>query len=96
MELLTGPRIMAGHGSGPIRCCHLAERLGVDLYKRTVFYGWLESEGLFLAPINPFWHLDPLAGCVDIEAIRQRLKKAIAKGERLPFSLLHIPELNHA
>lgn len=88
---------MAGEGDNtpPVRCCHVGDRIGVLLTQRTTFYSWLESEGLLVAPYSPFWHESPWAGCVALSQLRQRLQQAINTGERLPFTCIHIPELNH-
>lgn len=93
--LVTGPKLIAGMGEGPCRCCHVARIVGVPLEQKPNFYRWLEAEQLLLAPISPHWGENPLAGCVDLGAIRQRLRRAIKRQEVLPFYSIHIQELNH-
>jgi hypothetical protein len=93
--LLTGPKLLAGAGAGPCRCCHAARIIGVPLQQKPLFYAWLEAEGLLLAPISVFWHESPLAGCVELDNLRKRLQAAIYTGERLTFDCIHLPQLRH-
>lgn len=81
-QLLTGARLLAGDGSGPVRCCHLARILGVRWDRRSEFYAWLDREALWCGPRSPFWGEHPTAYCVRIEDLREALRRAAA----VPFS----------
>lgn len=94
--LLTGPKLIEGMGDGPCRGHNAARIIGVPLEEKPAFYQWIGDNDLWIEPPWPFLHERPLAGCIDLGALRQRLREAIATAEPLPFQSIHIPELSHA
>ena len=92
-QLLTGARLMAGHGEGLIRVPGICRLLGVPLADRGLLLAWVERLDLWVAPPFDGPLVDrPTAGCVDLARLRKALKKALASAEGLPFgnTLVHI------
>ncbi len=84
-QLLTGPRLLAGHGSGLIRVPALARVLGVPLEDRLLLLAWIEATGLWVqAPTSGPLQDAPQAGCIDLAQLRAALQQALA-GPGLPF-----------
>ena len=95
-QLLTGPKLIQGMGEGPCRGHNCARIIGVPLEQKPAFYDWIAANDLWIEPPYPFLHERPLAGCIDLGSLRQRLREAIRTRERLPFHSIHVQELNHA
>ncbi len=84
--LLTGARLMAGHGEGLVRVPAIARLLGVPLADRGLLLAWIEEQGLWVDP--PFdgpLVERPQAGCIDLARLRKALRKALAAPAGLPF-----------
>ena len=84
-QLLTGPRLLEGHGSGRIRLPAVCRLLGVPIHHRLHLLAWVEQQNLWAAPPTDGPLQDaPLAGCIDLATLRAALQQALA-GEGLPF-----------
>ena len=84
-KLLTGPRLMAGHGEGLVRLTGVGRLLGVPLADRALLLAWIERLDL--------WHQHPTkgplvdapeAGTINLATLRQALRQALKAGP-LPF-----------
>ena len=92
-NLLTGPRLMAGHGEGLVRVPSIARLLGVPLVDRGLLLAWVEACNLWVEHPTDGPLVDhPRAGCIDLATLRQALKKALKAGP-LPFRAEYIQEL---
>ena len=91
-RLLTPRRFMAGEGHGLTRTPRIGTILGVPWDQRSKLIQWLSDQGLYVEPptLGP-WTEKPLAGCVDWDALRQAIKKALKAGA-LPFRADHLQE----
>lgn len=89
-RLLTPRRFWAGEGHGLTRTPRIATILGVPLDQRSKLVQWLSNQGLYIEPptLGP-WTEKPLAGCVDWDALRKAVKKALKAGP-LPFTAEHL------
>jgi hypothetical protein len=84
--LLTGPRLLAGHGSGLIRVDGVARLLGVSIWSRGLLVAWIEAQGLwFMPPTSGPLANNPNSGCIDLDALREALQQALASPAGLPF-----------
>lgn len=85
-QLLTGARLLAGHGSGLIRVDGVARLLGVSIWHRPQLLAWIESCSLwFLPPTTGPLADSPNSGCIDMDALREALQQALATPAGLPF-----------
>ena len=92
-QLLTGPRLMAGHGEGLVRVPTVARLLGVPLVERGLLLAWIERLDLWHQhPTNGPLADAPDAGTIDLADLRQALKKTLKAGP-LPFRAEYIQEL---
>jgi len=92
-QLLTGPRLMAGHGEGLVRVPGVGRLLGVPLADRGLLLAWIERLDLWHQhPTNGPLVDAPEAGTIDLADLRQALKKALKAGP-LPFRAEYIQEL---
>jgi hypothetical protein len=94
--LLTGARLMAGHGEGLVRVPAIARLLGVPLADRGLLLAWIERLDLWVEHPTTGPLIDrPQAGCIDLATLRKALKKCLAWGPAgLPFRTDHL-EQNH-
>ncbi len=84
-QLLTGFRLLAGHGEGLVRVPTVARLLGVPLMDRGLLLAWIERLDLWHQhPTNGPLADAPDAGTIDLADLRQALKKALKAGP-LPF-----------
>lgn len=92
--LLTGPRLLAGEGEGVLRLPAICRILGTPLHHRGALIAWLKDRGLITDPdyIGPL-ELRPLAGTVEVAALRSALLEAIKAGP-LPFGAVHLERAN--
>jgi hypothetical protein len=92
-QLLTGPRLLAGHGEGLVRLTGVGRLLGVPLADRGLLLAWVEACNLWVEHPTDGPLVDhPRAGCIDLATLRQALKKALKAGP-LPFRAEYIQEL---
>lgn len=85
--LLTGPRLLAGHGSGLIRVDGVARLLGVSIWQRPQLLAWIEAQGLwFVPPTSGPLANNPNSGCIDLAALREALRQALKDTPPLPFA----------
>lgn len=85
--LLTGPRLLAGQGDGFIRFHDLARILQVPLADRLLLLAFIENRGLWLEPPTSGPLSDrPLAGCMDLNVLREALQQGLAAPGGLPFA----------
>ena len=85
-SLLTGARLMAGHGEGLVRLPGVARLLGVSIWDRGLLLAWIEAQDLWVEPPFSGPLVDrPHAGCIDFGNLRKALKKALKNGS-LPFA----------
>jgi hypothetical protein len=84
--LLTGARLLAGHGDGLVRVPGVGRLLGVSIWQRAELVAWIEAQGLWVEPpfAGPLVER-PQAGCIDLANLRKALKKALASPAGLPF-----------
>lgn len=84
--MLTGPRLLAGHGTGLIRPHDIARLLGCSIWERQSLIDWINAEQLWHEPpfAGPLAER-PLAGTVDIADLRAALVRGLAEGD-LPFT----------
>ena len=84
--LLTGRKLLAGHGGGLLRVPAVARLLGVPLAHRGELLAWIESCSLwFLPPTTGPLAANPNSGCIDCDALREALQQALASTGGLPF-----------
>jgi hypothetical protein len=89
--LLTGARLMAGHGEGLVRVPGVARLLGVSIWDRGLLLAWIEAQDLWVEPPFAGPLVDkPQAGCIDLANLRKALKKALKAGP-LPFGNTLVP-----
>jgi hypothetical protein len=83
--LLTGRKLLAGHGNGLLRLPAVARLLGVPLSSRGQLLAWIEARGLwFVPPTSGPLSENPQAGTIDCDALREALKRQLKKGP-MPF-----------
>jgi hypothetical protein len=89
--LLTGARLMAGHGDGLVRVPAVARLLGVPLADRGLLLAWIECLDLWVEHPTTGPLVDkPQAGCIDLANLRKALKKGLKNGP-LPFGNTLVP-----
>ena len=93
-QLLTGARLMAGHGEGLVRVPAIARLLGVPLADRGLLLAWIERLDLWVEHPTTGPLVDkPEAGCIDLAVLRKALRKALAAPAGLPFRhTLELPQ----
>ena len=84
--LLTGARLLAGHGQGLVRVDAIGRLLGVSIWQRPELIAWIEAQQLWVEPpfAGPLVER-PQAGCIDLANLRKALRKALASPAGLPF-----------
>ena len=89
-SLLTARRLMEGHGSGLVRVPAVSRILGVPLMHRGRLLDWVNLHGLWVQPptSGPL-ALAPLAGCIDLDRLRDAIERDMARGG-LPFTAEHL------
>ena len=95
-SLLTARRLMEGHGSGLVRVPAVARILGVPLAQRAHLLAWIERSELWVQPptSGPL-ALAPLAGCIDLDRLRDAIERDMARGG-LPFTADHLKGVSSA
>jgi hypothetical protein len=84
--LLTGARLLAGHGEGLVRVPGVGRLLGVSIWQRPELVAWIEAQQLWVEPPTSAPLVDsPQAGCIDLANLRKALRKALASPAGLPF-----------
>ena len=84
--LLTGARLMAGHGEGLVRVPGVGRLLGCSIWQRAELVAWIEAQQLWHEPPFAGPLVDrPQAGCIDLSRLRKALRKALASPAGLPF-----------
>ena len=84
--LLTGARLLAGHGEGLVRPPAVGRLLGVSIWQRPELIAWIEAQQLWVEPPFAGPLVDrPQAGCIDLSRLRKALRKALASPAGLPF-----------
>jgi hypothetical protein len=84
--LLTGARLLEGHGQGLIRPPAIARILGCSIWERPALIAWIEAQQLWHEPPFAGPLADrPLSGTIDLGALRKALKKGLASPAGLPF-----------
>ena len=84
--LLTGARLLAGHGQGLVRVDAIGRLLGVSIWQRPELIAWIEAQQLWVEPPFAGPLVDrPQAGCIDLSRLRKALRKALASPAGLPF-----------
>ena len=84
--LLTGARLLAGHGQGLVRVDAIGRLLGVSIWQRAELVAWIEAEQLWVEPPFAGPLVDrPNAGTIDLGRLRKSLKKGLASPAGLPF-----------
>ena len=85
-QLLTGARLLAGHGQGLVRVDAIGRLLGVSIWQRPELIAWIEAQQLWVEPPFAGPLVDrPQAGTVDLARLRSALRKALASPAGLPF-----------
>ena len=85
-SLLTGQRLLEGHGSGLIRPHDIARLVGCSIWNRIDLLDWIEAKQLWHeAPYAGPLVDRPEAGTIDIARLRKALRKGLASTEGLPF-----------
>lgn len=83
--LLTGPKLLAGDGTGLIRADGVARVLGVPLADRGALIQWIDESDLWVEPpTDGPLHEKPQAGCIRLDRLRTALKSQVA-WDLLPF-----------
>ena len=91
--LLTGARLLAGHGQGLVRVDAIGRLLGVSIWQRAELVAWIEAQQLWVEPPFDGPLVDrPQTGCIDLARLRKTLKKALASPAGLPFRHTLEPE----
>ena len=49
-QLLTGARLLAGHGQGLVRVDAIGRLLGVSIWQRPELIAWIEAQQLWVEP----------------------------------------------
>ena len=84
--LLTGARLLAGHGQGLVRVPGVGRLLGVSIWQRAELVAWIEAQQLWVEPPFAGPLVDrPQAGCIDLSKLRKALRNALASPAGLPF-----------
>jgi hypothetical protein len=92
-SLLTGARLLAGHGQGLVRLDAVGRLLGVSIWQRPELLTWINQQQLWHEPPFAGPLADrPLSGTIDLGALRKALKKGLASPAGLPFRHTLEPE----
>jgi hypothetical protein len=84
-SLLTGARLLEGHGQGLVRVDAVGRLLGVSIWDRGLLLAWIEAQDLWVEPPFSGPLVDrPHAGCIDLANLRKALRKGLKAGP-LPF-----------
>ena len=90
-SLLTGARLLEGHGQGLVRVDAVGRLLGVSIWDRGLLLAWIEAQDLWVEPPFSGPLVDrPQAGCIDLASLRKALRKALKAGP-LPFGNTLVP-----
>ena len=85
-SLLTGARLLAGHGQGLVRLDAVGRLLGVSIWQRPELVAWIEAQQLWHEPPFAGPLADrPLSGTIDLAVLRKALKRCLASPAGLPF-----------
>jgi hypothetical protein len=85
-SMLTGTRLLEGHGQGLVRPPAVARLLGCSIWQRPELVAWIESCNLWHEPPFPGPLANrPDAGTIDLGRLRSALRKALASPAGLPF-----------
>lgn len=85
--LLTGRKLLAGHGGGLVRLPAVGRLLGVSIWNRPQLVAWIEAQGLWFVPPTTGPLADnPQAGTIDCNALREALQQGLAAPGGLPFA----------
>jgi hypothetical protein len=93
-SLLTGARLLAGHGQGLVRLDAVGRLLGVSIWQRPELVAWIEAQQLWHEPPFAGPLADrPLSGTIDLGRLRTVLLQALASPAGLPFRhTLELPQ----
>jgi hypothetical protein len=85
-SLLTGARLLDGHGQGLVRVDAVGRLLGVSIWQRPELVAWIEACNLWHEPPFAGPLADrPLSGTIDLGRLRTALLQALASPAGLPF-----------
>ena len=83
--LLTGARLLEGHGQGLVRVPGVGRLLGVSIWQRAELVAWIEAQQLWHDPPFAGPLVDrPNAGTIDLARLRKAIKRALASPAGLP------------
>jgi hypothetical protein len=85
-SLLTGARLLEGHGQGLVRLDAVGRLVGCSIWQRPELVAWIEAQQLWHEPPFAGPLADrPLSGTIDLGRLRTALLQALASPAGLPF-----------